>query len=152
MRTLKKSVLQYCISFSFLSIFQLILIRGVVTSGTVKEVIHELYVDGADFSPILSLFTVGVQSLSFYLIIFSTILYGIFIPLIIMSLIRHFSETIIENDEKKINTKFTFCISIVILLIGCILSSFKLISEVFVMYIPVPIISWIVFHAKKKQK
>ena len=150
--TLKKSVLQYCTSFSLLSIFQLLIIRGVVTSDTGKKAVDELYVDGADFSPLVLLVSGGIHSFAFFLQEFFTVILGIFISMIFMFIIRHFSEKTIEREEKRFNKRYTFIMSLAVIVAGVALAHFKLISDIIIMYIPVPAVSWFVFHGSKKER
>ncbi|MDD6827862.1 MAG: hypothetical protein PUE12_17460 [Oscillospiraceae bacterium] len=145
----KKSSMLYHGVFLAISVFQLFIIHGVLSSNTAKETISQLYVDGADFSQLISLIGSGINSLSFSISVFSAVLWGTIIALIVMSVVRRISKDRITKEKRSENLKITIVLSIIFFLIGCFFSGFKIIDTVLIMYLPVPVISWMIFHIGK---
>lgn len=146
----KKTILQYCMSLTVLSIIQLIIINGVVTKETEEKIFSNTYIDGTDFSPLMSFVSNGIGSFVFFISELFTIIFGVIISLILMSVIRFFSNKTIEKEEKKFNSRYTLIVSLAFIMIILTLARFKLIIDIIIMYIAVPIISWLVFHLGKK--
>ncbi|MBE6851849.1 MAG: hypothetical protein E7505_00030 [Ruminococcus sp.] len=146
----KKSILQYCASFTVLSIIQLIIINGLIKSDSGNKTTSELSIDGADFSPFVSLVSSGVNSFAFFISELSTVILGVIFSLILMLIVRRFSNKTIEKEEKKFNSRYTLIASFVFLIIISALSHFNLIADILIMYITVPITSWLAFHLGKK--
>ncbi|MCI5816311.1 hypothetical protein [Ruminococcus sp.] len=138
-------------AFLLVSVIQLCIIHGVVTSDTAREVLPELYADGSDLSPLVSLFSFGVHSLAFSLVVLSAGLYGIIIPFLVMLVMRRFGAPVLPAGTKRRNIRFTLAVALVCLLAGCCFSRFRLIGDTLLMYLPLPAVSWLVFHLGRQE-
>lgn len=146
-----KASIYYSIGFIVLSIIQMCLIHGLFTTPQ-ENIIQtgELYVDGADFSPLISLFDSGMQSIVFEISVLFNMFLGFILSLIVMLIIRKFARRFSTSETRQFDTIETIIVSVICLLIGCIFSRFQLILDVVLIYIPIPVVSWLAFHLGKK--
>ena len=56
------------------------------------------------------------------------------------------------NMIGKLSKYKTIVMSLAVIVAGVALAHFKLISDIIIMYIPVPAVSWFVFHGSKKER
>lgn len=144
-----KASTRYLLGFVALSIIQMCLIHGLLTSPEGQKIQTDLYMDGADFSPILSLFDTSVRSLVFQISVFFDIFLGIILSLIVMLILRKRSMYQFTPETRRLDTIVTMICSILFLVISFSFSHFRMILDTCLIFIPVPIVSWFVFHVGK---
>lgn len=146
-----KASVRYTIGFILLSFIQLCLIYGLITSPEGKYIQTELYMDGADFSPFLSLFNSGINSLVFVISVFIDMMLGAVLSLIAMRLLRKRMLHMFTSETGRFDILLTVILGILFLLIACTFSRFRMIFDTFLLYIPVPLVSCLAYHLGKQE-
>lgn len=144
-----KASIRYSIGFVALSIIQTCLIHGLFTTPEGNRIQTDLYMDGADFSPFLTLLDSSVHSFVFEISVFFDILIGIVLSLVIMLILRKKSAHLFASETRRWNIVVTMIGSILFLLISFSFSHFRLILDTCLLYAPIPIVSWLTFHVGK---
>lgn len=157
MKKLEKPSFYYLIGISALSIIQLMLIYGFLTAEQqTLNMQTDLYVDGTDFSPWLSLVQYGLSSiieLIVYVVSFIVdIVIGALLSLITMRILRRFTLTSFTEQTRKTGLIISILCAIVFFLIGCVLLKFHLILDILFLYIPIPIVSFFAYHFGRNPK
>lgn len=149
MKQLGKANICYLIGLAVLSIVQLCLIRGLMTSEGITAG-GQLIVDGSDFTPLISLAVTGVNAFVYTVSIGFDMLIGAVLSLIAMRLLRRFTLHLFPSDIRTVNTRLTLIAGIICLLIGFALSRFRALFDVFLIYAPVPLTAWLAYHLGKR--
>lgn len=149
---LKKSSILYIIGISALSIMQIILFYAILNDSPAINAPTELYVDGADFSPWLSLAQAGVNSfIDFLTVVFYTF-FGAVISLIAMRILRRVSLRFFTTQTKKAGLIITLVAGVIFFLIGCIIVKFNSVLTLLTMYLPILLISFFAYNFGRKSK
>lgn len=149
---LKKSSVCYLTGISILSIIQLILAYGFLSTERTIGMSTDLYVDGTDFSPFLSLVDFGLGSIVYLISIVIDVIFGALLSLIVMRILRRVSLRFFTMQTKKTGLIITLICGIIFLLIGCVLVKFKLLPDLLILYLPVLIISFFAYNFGKQPK
>lgn len=147
-----KASIRYSIAFIILSIYQLYLIHGLFNSPDfIDTVPTSMLVDGEDFAPIFSLFASGANFIVYKISVFFYMVFSAVLSLIVMKIIRRYSVLLFTPQTKKFDGLITIAASIVCILISCGICRFTLNEDVILLYMPVPVVSWLAFHLGKKR-
>ena len=144
-----KASIFYSIGISLLSIAQLLLIYDLLVSNHAINIPTDLYVDGADFSPFLSLAEAGANSIVYLVSIIVDVVIGTLISLIVMRVLRYFALPFFTEKTTKLGIIITLICGIVFFFIGCIFVKFNPILDLFILYIPIPLVSFLSYHLGK---
>lgn len=145
-----RAAVRYCIALLVVSILQVLLIRGLMTSENVLTMQTELTVDGADFSPWLSLAASGIQSAVYAISFAVDLVIGILLSGITMLILRLRSRALYTAQTARITLPFTLCTAVLSCLVCLLFTHFHLIPDVLLLYLPAAVLAWCVFHLGAK--
>ena len=145
-----RAAIRYCIAFLVLSLLQIILIRGLFTSENYVSMQTDLYVDGADFSPWLSLAETGINSTVYTFSLIVDIVIGVLLSGITMLILRLCSRRLYTAQTRRITVPVTLGVTVLCCLLSLVFSRFSAIADALLLYLPVPVLSWCVFHLGAK--
>ncbi len=146
---LKKSSIIYLIVFLALSVIQLMLIHGLFSAEHPPITQAELYVDGTDFSIVSALLSgaqSGIYSIVDFISIVVDVILGAVLSLIVMRILRRLTLRSSTIQSKKTGLIITLLCGLIFFLFGSIFMNFKLM----LVYIPVPVVSFLSYHLGKK--
>ena len=149
---LGKSSYCYLGGLFVLSVIQLILIYSLLTSEQTVSMQTELYVDGADFSPWLSLAQTGLNSIVYSISVIVDTIIGSLLSFITMRILRRFALRSFTEQTKKVGIIITLVCGIIFFLIACILAKFHTLIDLCILYTPVPVTSFLAYHIGRKPK